>query len=62
MPVSILPRALKPFGLLALSLSLLAGCNATTPAKNQTATNAEEGFKSAQSRAHDHRRLPHSRR
>jgi uncharacterized caspase-like protein len=46
MPVRILPRALKPLGLLALSVTVLAGCNATTPAKNDVAGNAKEGFES----------------
>lgn len=46
MPVRILPRALKPLGLLALSVTVLAGCNASTPAKNDVAGNAKEGFES----------------
>lgn len=46
MPVRTLPRALKPLGLLALSITVLAGCNATTPAKNDTSGNAKEGFES----------------
>jgi uncharacterized caspase-like protein len=46
MPVRILPRALKPFGLLALSLTVLAGCNATTSTKNDATNNAKEGFES----------------
>lgn len=46
MPVRILPPTLKPFGALALSLALLAGCNATTPTKNNSAANETEGYES----------------
>lgn len=44
MPVRTLPRALKPFGLLALSLTILGGCNATTQTKNEVASTTKEGY------------------
>lgn len=45
MPVKTLPTALKPFGPLALSLALLAGCGATNPAKEVSGT-SKEGYES----------------
>lgn len=46
MPVRKFAKTLQPLGLAALSLVILAGCNATNPAKQENAGKAEEGYES----------------